>query len=257
MNTDIYNNGVVINDKFIPLLASERGEFEIAVPYLLHTPFIYRISRYDECHLLRRILINGLIPERRLCKNLIINACKRKIDHPYHWRKLGKEFLKKHHCVMPDGTRKNCWLAYKEGDFPACGRRNRIFRQIIPRIGGCISAYLMAATCFYSCTLLLGHEVNGFALTILIFLTVISAIPFIHKISKAIEELSFLILPTILMITGAIIERISNGDASNTLIGLWGTLGSIGTVLCLGAGGLICMIMAIMHLFDIFQDKYL
>lgn len=257
MNRDIQNDRLILDGISIPLLADDKAECEIVVPYMLHSAYIYRFSQCDEAHLLRRILINGLVPEQRLCKSRIINTPKHKIDHPYHWGKLGKEFLKRHYCILPDGTNKNCWLAYKDGDFPAISRKERIYRQVVPRIGGYVSACLMAATCFYSCAFLLGQATNGFALTILIFLTMISAIPFIHKISKAIEEFSFLTVPTILMIIGAVIEKISNGDATNMFISLWGALGSIGTIICLGVGGIACIIFAFMLLFDIFHDKYL
>lgn len=154
---------------------------------------------------------------------------------------------------MPDGTYKNCWLAYKEGVFGVDSYKVRL----LPRLGGYLSFSLMACTCFYTCSALLEHVVNYLALTILICLTAISIIPFVNKILKWMQDFKILFFPAVMMGMGAVLDQFLSGNDYNLLITLWATLGSIGTVLCLGAGGIICVIMAFMYLFDIFQDKYL
>lgn len=109
-----------------------------------------------------------------------------------HLQKFGQAFLKCHHCVLPDGTKKNCWTAYRDGDFNALGGlKERFIQLILPKIEGCIFSYFIAFTCFYTCAGLLGHPVNGIGLVLLLFLTTMAAIPFISRIVNAIQEFNF------------------------------------------------------------------
>lgn len=257
MDILINQNSLTIGDISIPLLATQTEELEIAVPYMLHGPFIYRLSQKDEAHLLRRILMNGLLPERRLSNRLRVNSLKHKINHPVHLRKFGQAFLEKHYCIMPDGTHKNCWAAYRNGDFDADSRKDRFVKRTLPKIGGYVFSCLISASCFYACAVLLGHHINCFALLTLLFLTIITAIPFVSRIVESIQKFKIFTLPVILMVSGAILGKIIPNDNYNIIIILWTSLGSIGTVLFLGVIGVFAIIMALMCLFDIFQYKHL
>lgn len=148
METDIQQNNLIIADITIPLLASESVDMEVAVPYTFQHPYIYHVSQRDEAHLLRRMLMNGLLPEYRVCKKTLVDVYNKKINHTKHLRKFGKVFLQSHLCIMPNGTIKNCWDAYNNGDFIALGRKAKFNLRILPKIGGCIFLYLLAATCF-------------------------------------------------------------------------------------------------------------
>lgn len=258
MDALVQQNQLRIGDITIPLLATIEDEMVVDVSYLLHGPYIYRLSQRNEAHLLRRTLINGLLPEYRLCRNLITKTSKRKINHPMHLQKFGQAFLKCHHCVFPDGTKKNCWTAYRDGDFNALGGlKERFIQLILPRIEGCIFSYFIAFTCFYTCAGLLGHPVNGIGLVLLLFLTTMAAIPFISRIVNAIQEFNFLILPGVLMAMGAVLEKIGSHENDSAFIVLWTSLGSIGTILCLGGIGIFSIAMSLMCLIDIFRPKYL
>lgn len=92
---------------------------------------------------------------------------------------------------------------------------------------------------------------------ILSFLTAITAIPFIQRIINFLKEFSFLILPIVLMIFGAILNIIIPPNNQNVIIVVWTSLGSIGTILCLGGIGIFAVITSFMCLFDIFKFKYL
>lgn len=258
MGTDIKQNNLIIADITIPLLAAENMDMKVTVPYTFHNPYIYHVSQRDEAHLLRRILINGLLPEYRVCKKTLVDDYKnKKINHPIHLQKFGKVFLQSHRCIMPNGTTKNCWDAYRNGDFIALGRKERFNQRILPKIGGCIFLYLLAATCFYTCMGLLEHPINKLGVMILSFLTAITAIPFIQRIINFLKEFSFLILPIVLMIFGAILNIIIPPNNQNVIIVVWTSLGSIGTILCLGGIGIFAVITSFMCLFDIFKFKYL
>lgn len=257
MNTLTQPNVLMIGDISIPLLATHPEELEIAVPYKLHDFFIYRLSQKDEAHLLRRTLMNGLLPERRLCNRLLVNAPKHKINHPIHLRKFGKAFLERHYCILPDGTHKNCWIAYRNGDFNVGSRKDRFVKYTLPKIVGYLFLFLLSATCFYVCAALLDHPINYLALLTLLFLTIITAIPFVSQIVESLQKFKIFALPAVLMGSGAILGRMIPNDNYNIIIVLWTSLGSIGTVLCLCVIGVFAIIMALMCLFDVFQYKHL
>lgn len=258
MDALVQQNQLIIDDIVIPLLATIEDEMVVDVSYLLHGPYIYRLSQRNEAHLLRRILINGLLPEYRLCRNLITKTPKRKINHPMHLQKFGQAFLKCHHCVLPDGTKKNCWTAYRDGDFNALGGLKKRFIQLmLPKIEGCFFSCFLAFTCFYTCAGLLGHPMNGIGLVLLLFLTTMAAIPFTSRIISTIRKFNFLILPGVLVVMGAVLEKIGSHGNDNVFIVLWTSLGSIGTILCLGMIGIFSIVMSLMCLIDIFRPKYL
>lgn len=256
MGTNRQQNKLIIADIAIPLLASENMYMEVTVPYMFCNPYIYRIAQNDEVHLLRRILINGLLPEHSICKKSLVNVHKNKISHPEHLQKFGKVFLQNHRCIKPDGTTKNCWDAYRDGDFIAPGRKEIFKSRILPKIGGYIFSSLLAATCFYTCMWLLEHPINTFGIAMLWFLTMIAAIPFIQRIKNFLKEFSPLIFPSILMFFGAILNIIVSDNNENVIMALWTSLGAIGTMLCLGGIGIFAVVMSFMCLFDIFNSKY-
>ncbi len=258
MKTDIQQNNLIIAGITIPLLAAANMDMKVTIPYTFHNPYIYHVSQRDEARLLRRILIHGLLPTYRVCKKTLVDDYKnKKINHPIHLQKFGKVFLQSHRCIMPNGTIKNCWDAYRNGDFIALGRKERFNQRILPKIGGFIFFYLLAAICFYTCMWLLEYPIDKLGIIILYFLTAITAIPFIQRIINFLKEFSFLILPSALMICGAFLNLIVPHNNQNVIIVLWTSLGSIGTVLCLGGIGIFAVITSFMCMFDIFKSKYL
>lgn len=256
MKTDIQQNNLIIADIAIPLLASESTDMEVTVPDMFRSSYIYHVSRRDEAHLLRRTLINGLLPEHRICKKMLVDAYNKKINHPEHLQKFGKAFLQSHQCIMPNGTTKNCWDAYKNGDFIALGRKAMFSSRILPKIGSYIFLSLLAAACLCSCVKLLGHPIDILALIILYYLTALSAIPFMQRIRNCFEEVSSFILPGVLMISGAILNIIVPFEDQNAIMAIWTSLGSIGTILFLGIIGIYAAIMSFMCMLEIFKLKF-
>lgn len=59
------------------------------------------------------------------------------------------------------------------------------------------------------------------------------------------------------MAMGAVLEKIGSHENDSAFIVLWTSLGSIGTILCLGGIGIFSIAMSLMCLIDIFRPKYL